>query len=131
MSCTLRLGIISWFLAICPVAPAQRLTTGPAAEAFFNAINENDTPTASTLLAADPNLVRATYYGRLPLHVAASLGNASLVRELLEKGADINAASDTLDTVNLGITALAAAIWYDNPDVCLLLLETGADPNGS
>jgi ankyrin repeat protein len=41
----------------------------------------------------------------------------------------MNAASDTLDTVNAGLTALAAAVWYGHTTVCSLLLEAGADPD--
>lgn len=118
-----RLSALFWLFANSHAALAQVLPSSQAVEAFFNAIQENDTNTALALLGADTNLVRATYYGRLPLHVAASTGMGELVQELLRNGADINAASDTLDTVNAGLTALAAAVWYGHTNVCSLLLE--------
>ena len=124
-----KLATFIWLFAICQAIPAENPPSGQTVEAFLNAIQEDDTHTALAMLAADTNLVRATYYGRLPLHVAASMGRAELVQELIKKGADINAAGDTLDTINHGITSLAAAIWYGHSNVCSLLLEAGADPD--
>lgn len=117
------------FFANCPSVPAQDLPPNQTVEVFFNAIQKNDTNSVFNLLATDTNLARATYYGRLPLHVAASKGCAEIVRELLRKGADIDAAGDTLDTMNSRLTALEAAIWYGHSHVCWLLLEAGADPD--
>lgn len=65
----------------------------------------------------------------MPLHVAASKGDTEIVRELLKRGADIDAQSDTLETGNLQLTALEAAIWYNHPAICKLLLESGANPD--
>jgi ankyrin repeat protein len=108
---------------------AQTQPDNGTVETFFNAITENDTNTFSKMLAGDTNLTLALYYGRLPLTVAASKGQAEMVAQLLKRGADINVRNDTLDTSNVRLTALDAAIWYDHPDVCKLLLEAGADPN--
>ena len=108
---------------------AQTPSGEPAVETFLNAINENDTNTFSRMLEVDTNLTHALYYGRLFLHVAASKGRIEMVAQLLKQGADINAQSDTLDTSNVRLTALEAAIWYGHTNVCELLLEAGADPN--
>jgi ankyrin repeat protein len=101
----------------------------PAIEEFFDAIKANDTNRVSQALAANTNLTHALYYGRLPLHVAASEGHGEIVALLLKYGADINAPGDTLATSNKKITALDAAIWYNHPAICKQLLEAGANPN--
>src|SRR5262245_57389934 len=61
------------------------------AVALVQAIEDNDTNSVARMLAANTNLTRSTYYGRLPLHVAASKGRAEIVTLLLQHGADINA----------------------------------------
>jgi len=101
----------------------------PAVVAFFAAIKANDTNGVAQALASDTNLTRASYYGRLPLHVAASEGHGDIVAVLLKYGADVNAPGDTLATSNVRLTALDAAIWYNHPAICKQLLQAGADPN--
>jgi ankyrin repeat protein len=112
-----------------PSVSAQTPAREQAAATFIQAIEENDTNTIANMLVADTNLTRAFYYGRLPLHVAASKGRAEIVALLLRSGADINAPGDTLETSGKGLTALDAAIWYGHSNVCLQLLQAGADPN--
>ena len=108
---------------------AQPLSDGPLVESFFAAIQENDTNTIFKMLDANTNLVQSLYAGRLPLHVAASMGRFEIVDQLLKHGADINAQNDTLDTGNAQLTALEAAIWHGHSNVCKLLLQTGANPD--
>jgi ankyrin repeat protein len=108
---------------------AQNHPDNGTIETFFNAITENDTNTFTKMLDGDTNLAHVLYSGRLPLHIAASKGQTEMVALLLEHGADINAQNDTLDTSNMRLTPLEAAIEYYHPDICKLLLEAGADPN--
>ncbi|XP_015510788.1 myotrophin isoform X1 [Neodiprion pinetum] len=63
--------------------------------------------------------------GRTPLHYAADYGQGDVLRYLLEKGADANA------TDKHGITTLLAAIWEGHTNCVKLLLERGANPDGS
>lgn len=73
---SVRIGIIELlvvFLALCG-AHSRAQVPLPAAEEFFNVIKANDTNRVAQLLAGNTNLVHANYYGRLPLHVAASEG---------------------------------------------------------
>jgi ankyrin repeat protein len=60
---------------------------------------------------------------RTPLSWAAKRGHKGIVKLLLEKGADVNAA-----TVSFGQTPLYWASENGHVDVVKLLLEKGADP---
>ncbi len=93
-----------------------------------------------------------------PLSIAASRSDINAVKELLDKGADVNeknalhggtalkAASSAgrveivkllldrgadvnLESGNMGWTALSAAAWFGHHDVAMLLIERGADIN--
>jgi ankyrin repeat protein len=81
------------------------------------------------MLEANTNLVHAFYYGRLPITVAAGDGSIQMVELLLKQGADVNVQNDTWNTSNMRLTALEAAIWSGNTNLCKLLLETGANPD--
>lgn len=98
-------------------------------ENFFNAVHGKDTNTVSGMLEADSNLVHAVYYGRLPITVAAGDGSVEIVEQLLKRGADVNVQNDTWNTSNVRLTALEAAIWNGNTNLCKLLLEAGANPD--
>ena len=52
-----------------------------------------------------------------------------MVERLLKLGADVNVQNDTWNTSNVRLTALEAAIWSGNTDLCKLLLEAGANPD--
>ena len=108
---------------------AQTPSTGLTVETFFSAIRGNDTNTVSRMLETEPNLVRAFYYGRVPITVAAGDGSMQMVELLLRKGADVNVQSDTWNTSNAQLTALDAAIWIGHTNLCRLLLEAGANPD--
>ena len=61
--------------------------------------------------------------GSTPLMFAALYGNAESVSQLIERGADVNAANEA------GATAL---MWSaDDADITRVLLEHGADPNAT
>ncbi|KAJ9594080.1 hypothetical protein L9F63_014492 [Diploptera punctata] len=63
--------------------------------------------------------------GRPPLHYAADYGQGDVIQYLLSKGADVNAKDKH------GISALLAAIWEGHTDCVKLLLERGAQKDGS
>jgi ankyrin repeat protein len=97
---------------------------------FFSAIQRNDTNTASQLLESHTNLVFSRDNGsKLPLLEAAAAGNVPLVKRLLELGADIDAAGDTMISAGCQDTALHVAIRDNHPSICKLLLEAGANPD--
>ena len=64
------------------------------------------------------------------LYIASSRGYANVVRSLIDRGANLNARCTDCDT-DCGDqvwTPLHAAIYNDHPDIVVLLLEGGADP---
>jgi ankyrin repeat protein len=116
-------------LLFCLTGRCQPAPERPSEGNFFDALLEKDTNTVFKLLDQNTNLVRASYSGRLPLHIAAQKGFTPIVAKLLKAGADINEENDSLDTGNCHLTALDIAVWYYQPEVCRLLLESGANPN--
>lgn len=62
--------------------------------------------------------------GNTLLMAAAFSGNLAVVKELVERGADVNA-----QRPNFGSTALISAVSGDSPEVVQYLLDNGADPN--
>jgi cytohesin len=68
---------------------------------------------------ADPNW-QSKY---VPLQMAAANGMDTVVRSLIEAGADVNARSKT------GWTALLSAAGSGNIEVVQMILDAGADPN--
>lgn len=104
---------------------------------FLIAVRTGDTARVSELLAVDPALIDAReefdesaarqYFplmGRYTaLHRAIKKRYADLVRLLLERGADVNAAT------SLGETPLHTAALHGRPVEAALLLERGANPN--
>ena len=99
-------------------------------ESFFSAIQRNDTNAAIQMLENNTNLVYARdNLSKLPLLEAAVAGNTSLVKRMLELGADINAEGDTMMSGGSRMTALDEAAQHGHLEVCKLLLEAGANPN--
>jgi ankyrin repeat protein len=64
------------------------------------------------------------------LYIASSRGYTDVVRSLIDRGADLNAECKYWDGNLLEVqwTPLHAAISGDHPDIALLLLERGANP---
>ena len=93
---------------------------GPASDAFYSAIRDNDLTRLQTLLdgGASPNLADPRG-GATPLMSAAAVGSLEAMRLLLDKGANVNAAS------TVGATALMWAAT--DADKVRLLLSRGAD----
>ena len=67
--------------------------------------------------------VEANFGGWTPLFWASGKGQVDLVRELLARGASIEAAT------NAGVTSLHVASRIDRLDIVSELLAHGADPN--
>ncbi|MDD5140956.1 MAG: ankyrin repeat domain-containing protein [Verrucomicrobiales bacterium] len=89
-----------------------------------------DTNAAAALLESNTNLAYAgENFSKLPLLEAAAAGNVPLVKRLIQLGADINATGDTRMSGGSQMTALHEAIKYNRPQVCQVLLESGANPN--
>ena len=122
-------GIFILIHATC-YADAQTRPRGADVEAFFTAIQMGDTNAATELLESNTNLAFAgENFSKLPLLEAAAAGNLPLVKRLIQLGADINATGDTRMSGGSQMTALHQAIKYNRPQVCLVLLESGANPN--
>ena len=71
------------------------------------------------------------YLDQTGLYIASSRGYAGVVRSLIDRGANLNArCSDGNTNFDDFVwwTPLDAAIYNDHPDIALLLLEGGADP---
>jgi len=120
-------------------------------------VRVNDLETASALLraGADPKLI--TRYGVTPMSLAASNGNAAMIKLLLEGGADANTPDGAGDTplmtaaqvgslesvktlLNAGATldardktfqqtALMAAVRANHPEIVRYFIEQGAAVN--
>ena len=58
---------------------------------------------------------------RTPLHYASTTGNMTMMRRLIEKGADVNMLKE-----DGGRTALQEAAWECRSDEVILLLQSGA-----
>ena len=78
------------------------------------------------LLAADRSLVNAAAPdGHYPLGLAAFFGHPSAVRLLLDRGADVHAASQN----QMKVQPLHAAVAGRSAEAVAALLDAGADPN--
>lgn len=71
---------------------------------------------------ADVNAVAKNKIQIAPIHAAATHGNLAILRALLEKGADVNAAQAG------GFTAVHQAAHRNNVPMAKLLLQFGANP---
>jgi ankyrin repeat protein len=73
---------------------------------------------------ANPNIALHKIACRA-LHTAAQEGHTSVVAELIDKGAEIDAATE------YGETALISAAFAGQSSACQLLLDRGADPRAT
>jgi ankyrin repeat protein len=96
----------------------------PRAARIMDALRMGDGAAFARSLREDPEAARVKGAGgSTPLMFAALYGDGASVRQLIEHGADVNAANDA------GATALMWAM--DDPDKARQLLEHGADPNAA
>jgi ankyrin repeat protein len=89
--------------------------------AFHQAMGAHDIETVARMLDEDPRLLSSVWAGESPLTRAIRGEHVSMVRLLLEKGADVN----TPDAQ--GTPALHIAAGRRHEDVVSLLLTSGAD----
>jgi ankyrin repeat protein len=108
-------------------AEADRLASDRDVD-VFEAASLGDATTIRTLLRSDPALARAwSDDGFTALHLAAFLGGAGVVRELLAAGADVDAVARNEMRVQPLHSAVAAPVL--DLEACRLLLAAGADAN--
>ncbi|OQA06241.1 MAG: Phosphocholine transferase AnkX [bacterium ADurb.Bin374] len=124
----------SALIAVCLLL-APPLLTSSFADAIHEAVRRGDLDRVIDILGRHPRVVedRDTLRPRseglpmlqqaTPLHFAAQSGNISIVRALLNAGADVNARNPQ------DITPLHLAAWDGNAEIVSLLLEHGADVN--
>jgi ankyrin repeat protein len=89
------------------------------AKKLINAINDNETATASSLISSGSMNLNSKPW---PLHHAAQLGRVEIMTMLLDAGADINAVEEKYHC-----TACRVAILNDHFDALKLLVERGAN----
>jgi ankyrin repeat protein len=95
----------------------HKMNDDNAAQLLFDAIDKNDTATASSLISSGSVNLNEE---RWPLHRAAEHGRVEIMTMLLDAGADINAVDKSQYTV------CHFAIVHDQFDVLKLLVERGA-----
>lgn len=96
----------------------------PRAMRIMEALRGGARQTLARLLREDTGAVNLKGTGgATPLMYAVLYGDAAVVRQLIDSGANANASND------VGATALMWAV--DDPDKVLLLLEHGADANAT
>lgn len=121
-------GVSSVLLALYHGKPeAARLLIGRGAPLSFHdacAAGVNDR--AMKMLSGDPSLRdQFSNDGYPPLGLAIFFGNRELAKMLIDRGADVNAASNNAQRV----APLHAAAAVCDHEIIRLLLERGADPN--
>ncbi len=88
------------------------------------AAQHDHVPSANILVSnGQATIDSQTQTGYSPLHVASHYGQASMVRYLLQNGADVHLTTDA------GNTALHHAAQQGQTLIITLLLEKKADPN--
>lgn len=92
-------------------------------ESIHAAINQGDTEQVSRLLDNDSALLEARdARGWCPIHIASERGNTSIVRLLIERGADVDAPTED----GFDYTALDLAAGNGSAELVQFLLSVGA-----
>jgi len=128
-SCQLAFAAILWWQTAV-TCRAQSHAKPAGMMDFLGAIQAGHERDALAMLEANTNLANARDdVTKCALLEAAKAGDVTLVKRLLELGADINAQGDTLMSGGSRNTALHWAIQGHHLEVCRVLLAAGADPN--
>ncbi len=110
---------MKWLLLL----PILAVSPGCASN-VFSLIEQGKTAELDRLVHSRPRTMRQTDRGgRTPLHVAAYLGRADMVKVLLERGADQNV------TDNSGLTPVQIAVSEGYVEVTRLFLENELEIN--
>ena len=105
----------------CQVADWKKKHKKLCVKDLFSVAQTGDVNKMSAVLSAGANAnAKMIKNGMTILMTASQEGHPEVVKLLLEKGADVNAKSNT------GATALICASQQGNPEVAKLLLEKGA-----
>ena len=99
---------------------------GDGATALHWAAYLNDADMTAVLINADAKIAVSNNYGATPLGLASKNGNATIIKQLIEAGADPN---DALYAVNAGETPLMLAARSGQRDAVAVLLNAGASIN--
>jgi uncharacterized protein len=92
----------------------------------FDACALGDLTLTETLVTADPSLVKSfSPDGHSPLGLACFFGHTAVAMLLIERGADVNAASQN----NMQVRPLHSAVARKSRSIVELLLARGADVN--
>lgn len=89
--------------------------------ALFAAVERNNIPMATYLLANRANVNQANHNRTTPLHIASRSGNLAMVRFLVEKGASVDAANSD------GVTPLHEVAAAGHFDIMQYLVIKGAN----
>ena len=96
----------------------------PGNSPLKRAISNGQVNAVDVLLRAGANPNDIDSDGETPLIVAAYYGNAAIIKQLIEAGANVNAREPRNSS-----TALFVAAWKGHRDVVELLLSKGAEAN--
>ncbi|MGE3309921.1 MAG: ankyrin repeat domain-containing protein [Limisphaerales bacterium] len=120
LSVSFRVFLLAAVILLAFVSPSRSADGGHVAEAFRKVIRDGDPAGLKAILGPSGVLEARNDLGETPLMIAVQLGAPEAVRELLDRGADVNA------TNRAGATALIRGAA--RPEMVRLLLERGADP---
>lgn len=105
---------------------ARQLVDQGAVLSFHDAVAVGENDRARAMLAAAPSLLnQRSPDGFPPLGLAIFFGNRDLAKDLIERGADVNAAAENPQRV----APVHAAAAVRDHEILALLLERGADAN--
>ncbi len=96
--------------------------TLPEDESLIKAVDGGDVDAMKQALAHGANVNAAREKGQTPLMIASKMGNATMVKALIDAGAALN-----IEIRKAGLTALKVAARKGHINVADMLLDAGAD----